>query len=373
MGEPAAPVLPQDAPQEVKDFFDCTGDKLEWKKGKVEWLGLPLSPEVSFEHGKAAGSIDVTINFPVIPKFTINASVNDAGELVVDTTNIPDLSEFKLPNLKKLVDDAVGNINGWFKKNGKKLKKASYRKGVVTLEKIPVQAAFVPPVATEHYVSHTPAAVTEPVAAGLEPRRSSAGGPDPRVLAALLLLTVFVGGAIGFVGFGARQPTQIANASTTPAPSRTASATPTASPTSSPTLTPEPTATDEPAPTATSSLRSYIAGICARVKHTKFGNFLSYVDWLMYWDGYHVHHFVVTVAGTNNGKPLDLVLDPVTGAWTGRLGLMSPGEKRIGQVFAVLEDGTPIEITADVVDLLGQVLAIRYPQEDSFGNACPGQ
>src|SRR5690349_25154464 len=113
MGEPAAPVLPQDAPQDVKDFFDCKGDKLEWKKGKVEWLGLGVSPDVSFEHGKEKDSIDVTINFPIVPKFTVNAMVNDAGELVVDTSKIPDLSDWKLPNLKKSVDDAVKNINDW--------------------------------------------------------------------------------------------------------------------------------------------------------------------------------------------------------------------------------------------------------------------
>jgi hypothetical protein len=125
--------------------------------------------------------------------------------------------------------------------------------------------------------------------------------------------------------------------------------------------------------TATSQPQSAIAGICARVVHRAFGNFLSYIEWLMYWDGIDVDRFVVTVAGANNGDPLDLSFDPATGAWTGRLGLMNPGDKQIGQVIAVLDDGTTIDITADVIEILGEILGVRYPQEDSFGNSCPKQ
>src|SRR5512141_764962 len=146
MTEPTAPVLPNDAPQDVKDFFDCKGDKLVWEKGKVTWLGLGIDPEVSFEHGTARGSIDITIDFPYTPfKFKVNASVNDAGELVVDTSGIPDLSNIKEGAGKKGVDDAIKNINEWFKKNGKKLKGATFRRGEVTLEKTAIKLAYAPP------------------------------------------------------------------------------------------------------------------------------------------------------------------------------------------------------------------------------------
>src|SRR5438128_11318688 len=95
MGEPTAPVIPEGAPQDVKDFFECKGDKLEWRKGKVEWLTLgfdnpigegkiEVTPDVSFEHGKAAGSVDITMNMGMGLKGTVNASVNADGQLVVN-------------------------------------------------------------------------------------------------------------------------------------------------------------------------------------------------------------------------------------------------------------------------------------------------
>jgi hypothetical protein len=359
MGEPTAPVLPQDAPQDVKDFFDCKGDKLEWKKGKVDWLGLPLSPEISFEHGKAQGSIDITINFPVIPKFTVNASVNDAGELVVDTTNIPDLSDYGLPNLKKSVDDAVANINGWFKKNGKKLKKATYRKGVVTLEKTAIQTAYVPPLQ----------APTATVAlAAYEPQQRSM---TPMLL--MILISVVVLGLLtGYLVFGGNGQGGVANASPTPKPTATASASPTPSPTPTPSATPsataEPTPTAAPTPSPTSSLQAYISGVCARVKHSGFGNFVSYIDWVMYWDGFDVDHFVLAIEGTNDDAPVILRYDPAGGDWTARLGLHAAGDKTITQLVAILADGTPIDITDALVELLQtDVLSVRYPQEDTFG------
>ena len=368
MGEPTAPVLPNDAPQDVKDFFDCKGDKLEWKKGKVTWLGLPVDPEVSFEHGKAEGSIDITIDFPLIPKFTLNASVNAAGELVVDTSKIPDLSKIKDGAGPKGVDDAVKNINDWFKKNGKKLKKATYKKGVVVLEKTSIQTAYLPPAAVgAEAVASAPVSdvATRPAVA------SAAAGGAGLMMAGLLVITVFVGGAIGYTLVAGPGPAAQASATPTTSPTASPSATPTASPTASPTITPEPSVTPEPTATATSGAQAYFAGICARVKHEKLGNFLSYIEWLMYSDYLDVDHFVVTVAGANNGDPVDLVFDPATGAFTGRLGLMSAGEKQIGQVIAVLDDGTPLDITADVIEILGQILGVRFPQQDSFGNACP--
>ena len=149
MGEPTKPTIPDDAPQDVKDFFDCKGDKLVWKKGKVGWLGLPVDPDVSFEHGKAKDSIDITITFgkpPLGVSFTLNASVNSDGELTVDSTNLPDLSSVsdKLPG-KNDFDNSIKNINAWFKKNGKKLKGATLKKGEVTLEKTTTTGTYAPP------------------------------------------------------------------------------------------------------------------------------------------------------------------------------------------------------------------------------------
>jgi hypothetical protein len=51
MTEPTAPQLPANAPQDVKDFFDCKGDRLVWRPGEVTWLGLQVTPDVTFEAG----------------------------------------------------------------------------------------------------------------------------------------------------------------------------------------------------------------------------------------------------------------------------------------------------------------------------------
>jgi hypothetical protein len=110
--------------------------------------------------------------------------------------------------------------------------------------------------------------------------------------------------------------------------------------------------------------------VCARVKHSGFGNFVSYIDWLMFWDGFDVDHFVLTITSTNDDAPVTLVFDPAEGAWTARLGLHAAGQKQITSLMAVLDDGTPIDVTEALRALLGDVLQVRYPQEDTFGT-CP--
>lgn len=45
MTEPTAPTIPADAPQDVKDSFDCRGNRLVWRSGEVTWLGLMVTPK----------------------------------------------------------------------------------------------------------------------------------------------------------------------------------------------------------------------------------------------------------------------------------------------------------------------------------------
>jgi hypothetical protein len=373
--EPTAPNIPADAPQDVKDFFDCRGSILNWQSGEVTWLGLKVTPSVSFAPGAGRGGVNVTVSvLGGMVSFTLPASVNAAGELVVDTSSVPDLSEWGIGG-RPDIDAAIKRINDWFKHNGKKLKPARLAGGTVVLEKVPIApvAATVPATAPVTPKPPTPAPPPPPPATTTPP-------PTGCALWFLMLLMLFgvitVGAGVGFVYFG--DPG--VGAAPTATPSATQTAPPTATPVSSstavpsitvrPSITPVPTVTPQPTATPTNAPQSGLAGICAQVVHKAYGSFLSYIEWLMYWDGLDVDHFVVTVAGANNGEPLDLVFDSVTGAWSGRLGLMQPGEKRIGQVVAVLDDGTPLDITQDVIEILGEILGVRYPQQDSFGDRC---
>src|SRR4051812_32696275 len=136
MADPTAPGIPADAPQDVKDFFECKGDKLVWKKGKVTWLTIKISddvevtPDVTFEHGKNGG-VQISISLPGTGiSGTVDASVNADGQLVVDNVSLA------LKLFKGKIDDAIKNINDWFKHNKKKLKPAVLKKGEVTLEKV---------------------------------------------------------------------------------------------------------------------------------------------------------------------------------------------------------------------------------------------
>jgi hypothetical protein len=386
MAEPTAPNMPPDAPQDVKDFFGCKGDKLAGGKGKVEWLKLSvdnplgegkieLTPDVSFEHGKAAGSIDMTIDLGYGLSGTMNASINADGQLVVNDVSTA-LSPFKGG-----LNDAINNINDWFRKNGKKLKPPKLKGGALTLEKTPITppatgkavTPLPPPPPAKPEQPDKPKA--EPVPPATTDAKSSGSGCGLLGMLMLVMLigVMTLGGGIGYVFFGG--PGVGVGPTAAPTPELTPRATVTGAPsvTTAPTPSAAPGATASPQPTATSTSgpQGYLAGICARVVHQAYGNFLSYIEWLIYWDGLDVDHFVVTVAGANNGDPVDLAFDPATAAWTGRLGLMNPGEKRIGQVIAVLDDGTSLDITADVIDILGEILSVRYPQQDSFGNSCP--
>src|SRR5262245_12196364 len=97
MTDPQAPQIPDSAPQDVKEFFSCKSLKLEWQKGPVTWLGLPVTPDVSFDAGTGKGKVNINVTIGVEPfamTFTLPASVNAKGELKVDTSNIPDLSSF---------------------------------------------------------------------------------------------------------------------------------------------------------------------------------------------------------------------------------------------------------------------------------------
>jgi hypothetical protein len=140
--KPKPPRLPDDAPQDVKDFVDCKGDSLELRPGELKWLPVPDfakaagAPTATFEAGTAAGSIKVTLSWTII-SLKVTVSVRD-GKLDVDTTEIPEFTGLG-PKIKKWADD----LNAWLAHNKKKLGAATLRDGKVTLSKV-AETAMAP-------------------------------------------------------------------------------------------------------------------------------------------------------------------------------------------------------------------------------------
>jgi hypothetical protein len=383
MTEPTAPTIPDTAPQDVKDFFDCRGNTLAWQPGEVSWLGLPVTPNVTFSAGATAGSVTINVSLAGgLVNFTLPASVNAAGELVVDTSSVPDLSDWGLGG-RADIDAAIKRINDWFKHNGKKLKPATLVGGAVTLEKTPI--APVPAVA----VPVVPLPPVTPPPAKPKPVAPPPASPPPAsgsgcsLLGGLMVLMLFgvivLGAGIGFVLFGGPGPVAQATATPSVQPTARPTSSPSASPTASPSSAPSPsvraTPTPSPGPSATSTASPLPVGqfsaVCIRVVHDQVGQFVSYLDWFVWWTDFNVEYFEVTVIGANNGEPQRLEFESRSQAYEGLLGLHQAGDKRIVSVIARMSDGSEINLTQDLIDEFGSdEFTVRFPQEDEFGD-CP--
>jgi hypothetical protein len=107
--------------------------------------------------------------------------------------------------------------------------------------------------------------------------------------------------------------------------------------------------------------------------HEAVGPFVSHIDWYMYWYGFDVTGFELMLSDANNGEPALFTLDPTDGSWRASVGLNGAGPQHILGLFAILADGTPVNITSALLDLIGSdTLNVRFPKEDSFGTICPG-
>lgn len=374
MTEPTAPAIPAEAPKDVKDFFECRGSTLNWQSGDVTWLGLKVTPSVTFAPGANPGEVNLMIGIlGGMVSFTLPASVNAAGELVVDTSSVPDLSEWGLGG-RADIDAAIKRINDWFKHNGKKLRPARLVGGTVVLEKVPI----------------APAAVGTPIPTPVVPKPVTPVTPAPPpattpsqvsgcllgiLLFAMLVGVVALGGGIGYVLLGSPGPAAQATAT----PMATPSSPPTASPTPRPTPTPSlvasaiPTASATPTSAASPSASPglAIAAACVRVVHQAVGDFVSYLDSYVYMYEEDIAYLEVIVEGANNGNPAVLEYDSPSGAYHGILGLHAAGAKKIIVATLVLADGSEIDVTDDLAAALGgKTLVVRYPQQDTFGT-CP--
>lgn len=351
MTEPKAPVAPEGAPPELKDFFDCKGDVLRWQPGKVTWLGLPVDPQVSFEHGAAQGGVNIKVTIGAPPfgiSFSLPAAVDSSGQLTVDTTSIPD----GVPG-KEALDGWVRDLNAWFRKNGKKLKPAVLKGGAVTLEKTAIAGS--PPANAVAGLGGVTAQPTKPAvpaptpAGGKSEEKQPPGGGWCSLLGLLLLGVIAVGAAIGIglMSFAAYAPPSSpgAPASASPRPAPTSQATlsttparPTAPPTKAPTATPtiSPTAPSTERPTAAPSLPvgAVLESVCVWVYHEPLGEFVSFLDFAMWWHGVDFFYLELTIKDANNDDPVQLVFNPEQGSWEGKLGLSAPGTKQIISLIA---------------------------------------
>jgi hypothetical protein len=187
---------------------------------------------------------------------------------------------------------------------------------------------------------------------------------------------IVVGASIGFALLGgpADRPFNTPTVTMPPATPTIEATTPTATATPTPTSTPTPTPTPSTGALATPSgqIALTLDQVCVRVVHQPLEEFLSHMDWLIWMTGGEVHHFELTIEGANNGEPVVLTYDPVAQAWTGQVGLLSAGDKRILELVAYLNDGSTEDLTSELAPKLGgsDLLTVRYPQEDTFGD-CP--
>lgn len=115
------------------DFVDCKGNTVTLEAGRLDWLGLDVAPDASFEADKnKPGTINIKIHIGT-DTVTLPASVKN-GKLELDTSELPSLD---LLGAQEFVDD----LNNWFEANGKKIDGAAIKDGSLTVTKAAVAAA----------------------------------------------------------------------------------------------------------------------------------------------------------------------------------------------------------------------------------------
>ena len=139
--KPKALELPKDAPKDLVGFIDCTVNTVTIKPGKLGWI--TGSPKATFAPGAKPGTFEITIDW-TITSVTLPAQVKN-GQLVVDSSKVPDLSAFIDGAGPKAVDDWVKGLNDWLKKHKKQLGPPVVKGGALTIVKEDAGAAVEQP------------------------------------------------------------------------------------------------------------------------------------------------------------------------------------------------------------------------------------
>lgn len=179
---PTAPQLPKDVPEDIRLFVECKKLTVTIQNGKVPWLPLPddvkkylpdsVKPELSITPGSKPGTATIKLGLGPI-SVSLPASVSD-GTLSVDTSDVGMLVPDKLVDG---INQAVKDLNDWFKHKGHGFGPPKFGEGQVTLSKIdiaaPGKAEPTPtPATTEPKPTPKPA---EPPATGKAPEPGDAG------------------------------------------------------------------------------------------------------------------------------------------------------------------------------------------------------
>jgi hypothetical protein len=136
-GKAKPPKLPDDAPQDVKDFVDCKADSITLdptKKGFLPEIPVIGAPNVKIEKGAKAGTAKVSLTKAgglLDTSFTVG--VKD-GHLDADTTGVK--PEF----VKDEIDKWVKKYNDWLDAKKRKLQDVTVKDGKATITKVPVAA-----------------------------------------------------------------------------------------------------------------------------------------------------------------------------------------------------------------------------------------
>ncbi|MEK7424759.1 MAG: hypothetical protein AAB131_13085 [Actinomycetota bacterium] len=182
MGKPKPPKLPDNAPQEVKDFIACTRLVAELDLAQLGWLPRPPGvPEAMVPTAEAAStgtnSAGIKVGWGFV-SLTLPVSVA-AGQLAVDTTDIPTMG-----GMKSGIDNWVKRFNDTLKSNGKELAGLEVLNGKVRLTKRVIGAAIPstsapatsPPATSPPAPTTTPTAPTPtPTPATTEPKPDGNG------------------------------------------------------------------------------------------------------------------------------------------------------------------------------------------------------
>jgi hypothetical protein len=109
--------------------------------------------------------------------------------------------------------------------------------------------------------------------------------------------------------------------------------------------------------------------VCIEVVHEQLDDFVSLLDLLLTLLGppTDVDYLEVVIEGANDDRPARLLLK-ADGEWAGQLGLRGAGAKSLVSVIAHRIDGSTVDLTDTVADLIGgREFSVRVPAEDTFG------
>jgi hypothetical protein len=156
-------------PQDLADFLDCKGDRVEIAPGKQAWLGgIPTIGDVlgganiTFDTDKD-GSVKATAKLgegALSTSATVKLKVDANGALSVDASDSMLLNAFK-----DNIDGWTRDLNNWLRSKDKKLGKPAIKRGKLFLTKEKVAAAAPPKEGVKSGIfPHVP--IGEKVAAG---------------------------------------------------------------------------------------------------------------------------------------------------------------------------------------------------------------